>query len=276
MFVRFRKPATRVQVSVAASHRVRGKITHVHLASFGSIAEPASVHDRFEFWQSLHERLGRLGGRIDVADLAKLVAAVHDRIPMVGLEEQREVGLKKHQNIERLDQPKTANLDLESPLIRNLNSAFETAQEEKVCSVLAAAVTTGNKSRLANKGRTDRTTLYRAFQMGHHPKFVTVLKVLHSLDMRLECHSNRSGMDEELQLVLARLNEGFKTADAKTIHSAFGALISGQSKTVLADQLAMSRTSLYRWLRSGIAPTFRSIMNLTIALQLRLTVQRSS
>jgi probable addiction module antidote protein len=279
MFVRFRKPKKRLQVSLVASHRIGGKITHEHVASLGSIVDPASVHDRFEFWQSLHDRLGRFGERIDVADLAKLVAAVHERIPMVVPEEQRELTLKKDQEtrrVERSPQPKTANLDYESSLIKNLNDAFETAREQNVCRVLAAAVTAQNKVRLAIEGGIDRTTLHRAFQMGRHPKLSTVLKVLNSLGLRLECHSNESGtVNEKLHLVLAQLNEGFKTEEIKTVYCAFGALIAAHSNfTILANQLAMSRTSLYRWLRSGRSPTLLSVMDLTIALQLRLTTQR--
>jgi hypothetical protein len=83
MFIRFRKPKDRLQVSLVGSRRVADKVTHVHLASLGSIADPASVYDRLEFWQGFHERLARLGNRVDAADIGKIMAAVHERIPMV-------------------------------------------------------------------------------------------------------------------------------------------------------------------------------------------------
>jgi probable addiction module antidote protein len=280
MFVRFRKPKMRLQVSLVASHRICGKITHEHVASLGSISDPASPHDRLEFWKSLHEHLGRLGKRIGVADVGKLVAAVHKRIPMVEPEEQRELTLKKDQEticIERSPHHKKANLDHESPLIKSLNDAFETAQEKNVSRVLAAIIKASNKTSFAIEGGSNRTTLYRAFQAGHHPKLLTVLNVLNALDLRLECYSHQSGMvDEKLHLGLAQLNEGFKTANIKSVYAAFGALIGVQSNfTALAEQLAMSRTSLYRWLRSGRSPTLLSIMDLAIALQLGLKTQRN-
>ena len=51
-------------------------------------------YDRLEFWQRLHERLGRLGNRVDAADLGKVMAAVHERVPIVTPDEQRELRLK--------------------------------------------------------------------------------------------------------------------------------------------------------------------------------------
>jgi hypothetical protein len=89
MFIRFRKPKDRLQVSLVASRRVANKVAHEHLASLGSIADPATAYDRLEFWQRLHQRLARLGNRVDAADLGKVMAAVQARIPMVTPDEQR-------------------------------------------------------------------------------------------------------------------------------------------------------------------------------------------
>ena len=104
MFTRFRKTKSRLQVSLVTTRRVAGKVMHEHVASLGSIADPASAYDRLEFWQRLHERLGRLGNRVDAADLGKVMAAVHERVPMVTPDEQRELRLKTAEEEARLAQ----------------------------------------------------------------------------------------------------------------------------------------------------------------------------
>ena len=44
--------------------------------------------DRIAFWTRLHERLARLANRLDAEAQAKVLGAVHERIPMVTLAEQ--------------------------------------------------------------------------------------------------------------------------------------------------------------------------------------------
>jgi hypothetical protein len=46
------------------------------------------VADRIAFWTRLHERLARLANRLDAEAQAKVLGAVHERIPMVTLAEQ--------------------------------------------------------------------------------------------------------------------------------------------------------------------------------------------
>ena len=93
MFVRFRQ-ATRLQVSLIETRRVGGKVRHEHVASFGAIATPPSVADRIQFWQRLHDRLDKLANRLDAATQSKILGEVHERIPMVTLDEQHDLKLQ--------------------------------------------------------------------------------------------------------------------------------------------------------------------------------------
>ena len=94
MFVRFRQTKTRLQASLIETRRIDGKVRHEHIASLGSVDEPPSVDGRIAFWQRLHERLGKLSNRLDAAAQAKVMAAVHARIPMVTADEQRALQLE--------------------------------------------------------------------------------------------------------------------------------------------------------------------------------------
>jgi hypothetical protein len=94
MFVRFRETAYRLQVSLVETRRVDGKVRHEHVASLGSIATPQTVAGRVTFWARLHERLARLGNRLDGAAQGKALGAVHARIPMVTPDEQRALQLE--------------------------------------------------------------------------------------------------------------------------------------------------------------------------------------
>ena len=91
MFIRFRQTPKRLQISLVETRRVDGKVRHQHVAALGSIAVPWSVADRVSFWAALHQRLGRLSNRIIADDLHKLMAAIHERVPMVLPDEQRQV-----------------------------------------------------------------------------------------------------------------------------------------------------------------------------------------
>jgi hypothetical protein len=94
MFVRFRETEYRLQLSLVETRRDGGKVRHEHIASLGSIEAPPSVAARIEFWRRLHERLGRLGNRVDPATQAKLLGDVHARVPMVTMEEQQALKLE--------------------------------------------------------------------------------------------------------------------------------------------------------------------------------------
>jgi hypothetical protein len=65
-----------------------------HVASLGSIKTPLTVTDRIAFWARLHERLARLGNRVDGAAQGKVLAAVHGRVPMVTADERQALQLE--------------------------------------------------------------------------------------------------------------------------------------------------------------------------------------
>jgi len=101
MFVRFRQSGRRLQASLVETRRLDGKVRHEHVASLGSTVIAPSVSDRIAFWQNLHERLARLANRIDAGTQAKILGAVHDRIPMVTMEEIRALQLENAEADER-------------------------------------------------------------------------------------------------------------------------------------------------------------------------------
>jgi hypothetical protein len=94
MFVRFRETKSRLQVSLAESRRVDGRVQYEHVAQLGSIEAPPTVEDRIAFWQRLHERLSKLSNRLDAATQGKVLGDIHARIPMVTLDEQRALKLE--------------------------------------------------------------------------------------------------------------------------------------------------------------------------------------
>jgi hypothetical protein len=94
MFVRFRQNRSRLQVSLIETRRVSGKVRHDHVASLGSVIQPATVADRVTFWSSLHERMTRLSNRIDAAAQGKIMGEVHARVPMPTPDEQRALQLE--------------------------------------------------------------------------------------------------------------------------------------------------------------------------------------
>jgi uncharacterized protein YhaN len=96
MFVRFRRVSSRLQVSLCESRRAAGRIRQEHVAALGSIAEPMTIAGRIAFWLELRQRLDRLSNRIGDSQI-KILDAVHTRVPMATVEEQREL---QHQNAE--------------------------------------------------------------------------------------------------------------------------------------------------------------------------------
>jgi hypothetical protein len=123
MFVRFRqsKSKSRLYVSIVRARRLNGTVRQEHVASLGAVgvdpfvrpaeyfggnirfrvvttgqsfetqqeaeacAKVRSIRERKWVWESLHDHLGRLGLDSDVA--AKLMTAVHERVPMPTMEE---------------------------------------------------------------------------------------------------------------------------------------------------------------------------------------------
>jgi hypothetical protein len=102
MFARFREKPARLQVSLIETRRVGGKIRHEHIASLGSITLPLSIAHRIAFWRRVHERPARLANRIDVETQAKILGAIHAKVPMVTAAEQQSLKLENAQADQRL------------------------------------------------------------------------------------------------------------------------------------------------------------------------------
>jgi hypothetical protein len=101
MFARFRQSQRRLQVSLVETRRVDGKVRHEHVASLGSIETPTAIADRITFWQRVNDRLGKLSNRIDPAIQGKIRGDIHNRIPMVTVDEQRALQLENAKADER-------------------------------------------------------------------------------------------------------------------------------------------------------------------------------
>lgn len=102
MFVRFRERGDRLLVSVVETRRLGGRVRHEHITGLGSIALPLTVADRLAFWARLHERLAKLGNRVDAEAQGKILGSIHARIPLVTADEQRALQLANAQAEERL------------------------------------------------------------------------------------------------------------------------------------------------------------------------------
>jgi hypothetical protein len=94
MFVRFRESGRRLHLSLVETRRTNGKVRHEHIASLGSLELPQTIPGRLRFWQRLHERLARLSNRLNGEAQAKVLAAIHARVPMVTPDEQRTLQLE--------------------------------------------------------------------------------------------------------------------------------------------------------------------------------------
>ena len=94
MLVRFRQKDDRLQVRLVVTRRVARRVRHEHVASLGAITLPPSVADRLVFWRGLHERLAKLSHRVDAETHAKILTAIHARVPIVTAAEQRTISLE--------------------------------------------------------------------------------------------------------------------------------------------------------------------------------------
>jgi hypothetical protein len=93
MFVRFRQTRGRLQVSLVETRREDGRVRNDHVASLGSIVTDPTVADRVLFWQRAVERLKALGNRTG-PEIDNIEMAMHERVPIPSLEEQRELKLE--------------------------------------------------------------------------------------------------------------------------------------------------------------------------------------
>ena len=94
MFVQFRQRGQRLLLTLFETRREGGRVKKEYIANLGSILAESTIDDRIAFWQQLHTRLAKLSNRVDAATQAKLLAAIHERIPMVVVDEQRDVQLR--------------------------------------------------------------------------------------------------------------------------------------------------------------------------------------
>jgi hypothetical protein len=101
MFVRFSQTPYGLQVSLIQTRREGGKVRHEHIAGLAAIAIPASAADRVVFWRRLHVRLSALSNRI-VDEYGKILAAVHERIPMPTPDVQPDVQLENAKANQRI------------------------------------------------------------------------------------------------------------------------------------------------------------------------------
>jgi hypothetical protein len=104
MFVRFRQPGDRLQVSLVETRRQDGRVRHYHVASLGSIVMEPEIADRIAFWCEVYESLAALGNRLG-PKLDQIMDALHQRIPMPTVEEQRQLQLENVRRDEHAPQP---------------------------------------------------------------------------------------------------------------------------------------------------------------------------
>jgi hypothetical protein len=97
MFVRFQQQGNRLQPSLMQSRRVGGKPRSEHIASLGSVDVDLSLRGRLAFWSELTDRLARLGPE----DHDKIIGALLAPIPIVTVEEQRQIKKENAEEDER-------------------------------------------------------------------------------------------------------------------------------------------------------------------------------
>lgn len=127
MFTRFKATLSRLQVSLRESRRIADKVKSEHIASLGSIAMPMTIAGRVAFWTALHERLAKLANRINAEDQAKIIGAIHARVPMVTIEEQRTL---QRENAEADLKFWTGHKDYEAGLAEDLKGMGAKYQRE--------------------------------------------------------------------------------------------------------------------------------------------------
>ncbi len=94
-FTRFRQTARRLQASLVETHRHGGTVRHEHVAGLGSVPISPTAANRIAFWTKLHQRLDALSNRLDAAQRAVVLAAIHARIPMPTLDARQTVQLER-------------------------------------------------------------------------------------------------------------------------------------------------------------------------------------
>jgi probable addiction module antidote protein len=161
-------------------------------------------------------------------------------------------------------------------ILKLLNRALATANEEKVLFLLNRMIGRQNKSYFATQSGLNRVTLYRGFSPRNSPKLETVLKAMDTLALQLQCSARateKSPSSEHSRRTAALLSAAFATNSLEAISRAFGEMVHAQGNIAeFARRVSMSRNCLYRWLQAGNALYFRSLLKITVALGLRLEV----
>jgi hypothetical protein len=140
MFVRFRRRATRLELSLVETRRVDGRVRQEHIASLGALRDPPETADRVAFWRRLHERLGRLGNRLDGAAQGDILTAVHARVPMPTIDDARAVQLehaKRHETMWRLGEVHTEGIVESNRALRD-GAAKRVAEGEPLLAMASA------------------------------------------------------------------------------------------------------------------------------------------
>jgi hypothetical protein len=139
MFVRFRAGRRRLALSLVETKRIDGRVRHEHVATLGSIDWPPTIRNRITFWAQLHGRLAALGNRLRPDNQANIMGAIHARVPIPTLDEQREVKLENTKADERA-----------WSAMRNINA--EQAQGHEGLSASAAAMAAKGREAAAATG----------------------------------------------------------------------------------------------------------------------------
>lgn len=271
MHVTFKKHKMRHNVSVATSYRTEGRIRYKHIIFLGSIAESPLLQDRSDFWNKARERLKALK-TVAKGDYLQILATLEQRIPPLSQSELLELATKNDRPV-HADEPSfyADNSDpFQRPLANKINESLALFSEFSFCTALLAALEKESKTAIALKSGIDRTTIYRAFQHPNHPLLSTVLNVLDVLGLQFYCFGEGPGRKAKS---LKSINEGFVLRDTKLICDGCAVLIKHASVVSVAAQAGITRTSLYRWLRTGRSPTFLSVMNILKALRVTLSVR---
>jgi hypothetical protein len=149
MFVlsRLSKTGRRLQLSLAETRRVAGKVRRNQVASLGTIDSAPSVADRIVFWRDLYPRLDRLSNRLDEATRFKVIGDVHALIPMVTPDEQRALQLENAEADARFWE---SMRDMHQATADD-NKGLATTVETTIASAQAGAETAGAKAEAAKE-----------------------------------------------------------------------------------------------------------------------------
>lgn len=79
--------------------------------------------------------------------------------------------------------------DSDDDMVLYLNAALEDGDPALICAVLGDIARAKGMSKIADQAGLGRTSLYKALSPEGHPDFVTILKVINALGMKLQVTS---------------------------------------------------------------------------------------